>query len=122
MYMKKNKIIYWVVTVLFSLMNLMAVMYYFSATEEVGAVFASIGYSAAMVYPLAFAKLLGVIAIVSRKSALLKKLAYAGFLLTYSLAIIGHLMAGDGQFGGAVMLLVILALQFTYDRKVFGTK
>ena len=81
------------------------------------ALFESIGVSASLVYPLAFAKILGVIAIVSNRIPLLKKLAYVGFAIELLSAITGHFIAGDGQFPGALVAFLLLSLSWFFDRR-----
>ena len=116
--MKLHQILYWVFTGLLSVMMVMSSFFYFTNTEEVGGLFESLGYPASLVIPLAVAKTLAVIAIVSNKSALLKRLAYYGLALDFVLALIAHLMAGDGEFGGAVIALILLAGSYFYNGKV----
>ncbi|MDW7692040.1 DoxX family protein [Flammeovirgaceae bacterium SG7u.111] len=117
--MNVNKIIYWIATGLLSAMMLMSAGMYFFNNVEVSATFERLGYPAALVYPLAIAKLLGITAILTKKSALLKNLAYVGFLINFTLALIAHLKVNDGEFYGAAMALVLLAASYFFDRKVF---
>ena len=116
--MKLHQILYWVFTGLLSIMMIMSAFFYFTTTEEVGCLFESLGYPASLVIPLAVANTLAGIAFVSNKSALLKRLAYVGLALDFVLALIAHLMAGDGEFGGAVIALVLLAGSYYYNGKV----
>jgi len=116
--MKTNTILYWIFTGLLSVMMVMSAFFYFTQTDEVGKVFVSLGYPTWLVLPLAVAKVLAVIAIVSNKSALLKRLAYYGLAIDFVLALIAHLMAGDGEFGGAVIALVLLAGSYFFNKKV----
>lgn len=116
--MKTNKILYWIFTGLISAMMIMSSFFYFTQTDEIGKVFEGLGYPAWLVIPLAIAKVLAVIAIVSDKSALLKRLAYYGLAIDFVLALIAHLMAADGEFGGAVVAIVLLAGSYFFNQKV----
>jgi len=116
--MKTNKIIYWIITGLFSAMTLAGAAYYIFAYDKVASMFNSLGYSEAIIYPLAIAKILGIIAITTDKSKVLKLLAYAGFVIDLVLAIAAHISVQDGEQGGAIMALVLLLGSFFFDRKI----
>ena len=118
---KRNKIIYWVVTVLFAAFMLMNAVVYVVQNEMVSEMFTSLGYPAFVIYPLALAKVLGIIAIVTRRSAVLKEWAYAGFFFDFVLAAMGHLYAGDGGFVAPLIAIVLLLVSRFYDSKVFGS-
>ncbi|MEM6736154.1 MAG: DoxX family protein [Bacteroidota bacterium] len=118
--MKLQKILYWVTTLLLCLMMVMSTFFYLTNTEEVGKNFELLGYPAALVIPLAIAKLLAVIAILSNRSKLLKRLAYYGLGINFILALTAHLMAGDGQFGGAAIAIILLVGSYFYNQKVFA--
>lgn len=117
---KRDIIIYRVITGLFSLhMLFTAVMYVFmhDMAEEM---FESLGVSAAVIYPLAIAKVLGLIAIWTNKSRLLKELAYLGFAIDFILAAVTHIMAKDGGAIAAIIALIMLVVSYIYNRKLFG--
>lgn len=116
-----NKRIYYVVTGLFSAFMLMNVFMYFFNNDMVSEVFVSLGFPAALVYPLAIAKLLGIIVIWVNKPRLLKELAYAGFAIDFILAAVAHTMAGDGGAFGPIVALVLVIISFIYHRKLFVT-
>lgn len=118
--MKRDKIIYWIATGLLCLMMLFSAGMYFFNHEEVVQVFATLGYPAYIVYPLAIAKILGLLAILTKRSQVLKEWAYAGFFFDFVLALAAHLQAGDGEFGGAAVAIVLLFVSYAYDKKVFG--
>lgn len=117
---KRNKIIYWIATGLLTALMLMSISMYFMKYEMVSATFTKLGFPAYLVYPLAIAKLLGLIAILSKKSELLKEWAYAGFFFDFLLAFSAHIAANDGEFGMALIAIVLLIVSRIYDRKVFG--
>ncbi len=107
---KTSKIIYWIVTGLFSVMMIMSATMYFFNHDMVSETFENLGYPTYIIYPLAVAKILGIIAIVSNKSWVLREWAYAGFFYDIVLATSAHLVTGYGDFipaWGAITLLVI---------------
>lgn len=117
--MKKTKIIYYAVTGLFTAHMLMTVgMYVFNHTM-VSDVFVSLGIPAALIYPLALAKVLGLVAIWTHKSRLLKELAYGGFALDFCMAAVVHAIAGDGGVIPPIIALVMVSISFIYHRKLF---
>ena len=119
---KRNKIIYWVVTGLFSAFMLMNAVVYAVQTEMVSEVFARLGYPTYLVYLLGTLKLLGVIAIVTRRSTLLKEWAYAGFFFNFLLAGAAHVVVdGAGEAIPLLVAIILLLVSRFYDSKVFGT-
>jgi len=120
---KKNRIIYYTVTGLFTVHMLMTVGVYFFNNAMVSEVFEGLGFPAGLVYPLAIAKLLGLVAIWTNKSRLLKELAYAGFAIDLILAAGAHGMAGEGAVGiiPPLVALVFASVSFIYHRKLFVT-
>lgn len=118
---KRNKIIYYISTGLFTAHMLMTVGFYIFKNEMVSEVFESLGFSASFVYPLAILKVLGLIAIWTNKSRLLKELAYAGFAIDFILASIAHGIAGDGGVIAPLFALAMASVSFYYHRKLFVT-
>lgn len=114
---KTNLIIFWIATGLFSLFILMGAVMYFTQYAKVSDMFTSLGVPTEIIYPLAVAKILGVIAICFIKSPLLKTLAYIGFALDLLMAVFAHLNAGDGEFIGPVIPLVLLVVSYIFYRK-----
>lgn len=100
--------IYWITTVLLSLMMLMSAGMYIFDFETMADTFNRLGYPSFIIIPFAIAKILGVIAILTRKSELLKEWAYAGFFFDFLLAFQAHLNANDGGFGLPIFALVLL--------------
>ena len=119
---KADNIIHKVVTAIFSFMILAGAAAYFINYEMASEMFVSLGVPTELVYPLAVAKILGVIAIWFIKTPIIKLLAYIGFALDFSMAIIAHLMAGDGGFYGPILPFMFLILSFVYDRKISKAK
>ncbi len=116
--MKRDLIIYRIVTGLFSLMLLAGAVTYFLNYEMVAEMFISLGVPTEIIYPLAIAKILGVLAIWFIKNPLIKNLAYLGFALDLVFAIIAHLNAGDGKAYGPAIPLVLLIISYWYYRKL----
>ena len=117
---KRNKIIYWIATGLLTALMLMSASMYFMKYDMVSTTFKSLGFPTFVIYPLAIAKVLGLVAILSRKSKLLKEWAYAGFFFDFVLAFSAHIVANDGQFGMALIAIVLLLVSRIYDDKVFS--
>ena len=116
---KTNKIIYYVVTGLFSAHMAMTVATYLLMPEMVGNVFESIGFPAALIYPLSIAKTLGLVAIWSNRSKLLKELAYVGFAIDFIAASISHALVADGGAIAPLVALVMASVSFIYHRKIY---
>ncbi|WP_196894491.1 DoxX family protein [Aureivirga marina] len=116
--MKRNKIIYWVFTGLFSLGILSAVAMYFMNYTEITLSFESLGFPAYLVYPLAIAKFLGIIAILQKKFPLLKEWAYAGFTFNLLLSALAHFMKNDGETFGPILMLVLMLISYVFEKKM----
>jgi len=119
--MKRDKIIYWIVTGLLSAMMLLQAFMFTFNSEQMGQLFTSLGIPAALVIPMGIAKFLAIVAILTKKSDLLKKLAYYGLAIDFSAAIVSHLMAGDGDWPSPLVAMVLLGVSFVYDRKLYQT-
>lgn len=115
---KRDKIIYRVVTALFSLFILMGAVMYFVKYEVAAEMFTSLGVPTYVIYPLAIAKILGVIAIWTNLSKILTHLAYAGFILELLLAISAHINAGDDGAFGPVIPLVLVIISYIFYRRI----
>lgn len=122
------KVAYWIATLLMCALFLFSAQMYFRNTEMVQGYFQSLGYPAAIVIPLAIAKVLGVIAVTTDKVKILTHLAYAGFLIDVILATIAHVGEGGGlasvsllsmlSFRGIVLVLLswtLLRYRYTTD-------
>jgi hypothetical protein len=91
---------------------------YFADYSMTSEMFTSLGVPIEIIYPLAIAKILGILAIWLIKNSLIKNLAYLGFALDLSFAIIAHLKAGDGGFYGPIIPLVLLIISYVFFLKV----
>lgn len=116
--MKTTKIIYYISTGLLSLFMLFSVGMYFFNHETVSEMFTQFGYPTYIIYPYAAAKLLGVFALWNPKFNLIKEWAYAGFTFAFILAFFAHYMIGDGEFGGALIALVLLIVSYITHKKL----
>jgi hypothetical protein len=116
--MKTQKIIYWIVTALLSLLVLFSAgMYFFNHAEIVNA-FTNLGFPTYIIYPLATLKILGLTVILGNLGGNLKQWAYAGFFFNFVLAFFAHLMVGDGEQFGALMAVVLLLASYFLGKKV----
>lgn len=114
------RIVYWLATGLFSLIMLGAATMYFFNYPEVAETMQRLGFPSFIVYPLATAKILGITAIVTKKSRTLKEWAYAGFFYDLALAISAHVNAGDGEYPIAVGTIILLAVSYFLDRRIYS--
>ena len=115
---KRDRIIYRIVTGLFSLMLLAGAVTYFVKYDMTADMFTSLGVPTQVIYPLAIAKILGIAAIWLIKNRMIVNLAYLGFAIDLVLAIIAHLNAGDGNAFGPVIPLALLITSYVYYRKM----
>lgn len=118
---KKDKIIYWGATGLFSALAVLSSSMYFFNHEMVVDAFTHFGYPAYIIYPLGVAKVLGLLAIWTKKSEFLKNLAYAGFFYNGILSLFAHVMAGDafGDYVHAIAFITFVITSYFYDKKLF---
>ena len=106
--MKAKKWIFWITTALLSIMMLLSAGMYIFNYGEVSQVFVDLGFPTFIIYPLAVAKLLGVVAFWAFNRRPIQEWAYAGFFFDFVLALGAHLAVNDGEFGGALVALVLL--------------
>lgn len=117
--MKKNNIIYWTTTGIFSAMMLFSASMYFVA-PEVKENFAKMGFGDAFRIELGVAKILGALSLaLPFIPALIKHWAYAGFGITLISASILHISNGDPAQNAIMPLvfLVIMAVSYRYYMK-----
>ena len=106
---KRNKIIYWVITVFLSVGMLAGGI---QQTLQIGGyneIIIKLHYPLYVLSILGVWKILGVIAILIPKFPLLKEWAYAGFFFAMSGAAISHFAVGQ-SFTEAVPALILLAV------------
>ena len=93
--MKKNNIIYWTTTGIFSAMMLFSASMYFTS-PEVKANFTKMGFQDAFRVELGIAKIIGaLVLLIPFFNRSVKEWAYAGFGITLISASIMHASAGD---------------------------
>lgn len=118
--MKKNKIIYWISTVLLCLPMLGAGYAYFFNPEIVQA-FKHFGFPDYFRVELGVAKVLGALALlIPIVPARIKEWAYAGFFITLVSASITHYSIGDeiGEIIPPIIMLVISIVSYVFYHKI----
>jgi len=120
--MKKNKIIFWVATIIILLWEgLMPLGTMLFAPDYVNAGTKPLGYPDYFAYALIICKVLGVLAIAYPGTpAKLKEWAYAGLTFNLIFAFFSHAVV-DKNFGFMLMPLVvlgILAVSYVYNNKI----
>ncbi|NJO89684.1 MAG: DoxX family protein [Chloroflexia bacterium] len=124
---KRNKIIYWVVTIFLSIGMLAGGTQQMFQIGGYNEIITSLGYPLYFLSILGIWKVLGVIAILIPGFPLLKEWAYAGFFFAMSGAFISHLAVGQG-FSEAVpslILMIVTVLSWYFrpaDRKTSFNK
>lgn len=116
--MKTTKILYWTATGLLSLMILGSAIMYFVKNADVVLVFENLGFPTWIIYPLAICKIAAVAVILSNKGGALKQWAYAGLFFNITLAFFAHLMTGDGEQIGALIVMVLLLSSYFLGKKI----
>ena len=115
--MKTTKIIYWIATILLSLLFLYSAQMYFFNTEMVNGFFEYLNYPSYIVIPLAIAKVIGVVMILWRQSNWLTEWAYAGFFFDLIFATAAHQVAGDA-LGLSLIGIPVLFISYFLGKKV----
>lgn len=116
--MKNIKLAYWISTGLLTAMMLMSAGMYIFNNAAIQEAFTKLGYPIYVIYPLAFAKIMGLIAIWTNQSKVVKEWAYAGFFFNFILAFFAHFMISDGEFPGALMALILLFASYFSWKKL----
>lgn len=120
---KRNKIIYWILTLFLSVGMLAGGI---QQTLQIGGyneIITKLHYPLYLLTILGVWKILGVIAILIPKFPLLKEWAYAGFFFAMSGAVISHLALGQNftETIPALILLTVTVLSWYFrpeDRKI----
>ncbi len=116
--MKTLKISRLVLKIALSAMMLMTAYNFLFDTQQVEALFTSLGQPSAIIIPLAIAKILGVLAIMVNRVPLLKNLAYVGFLVDFSMAAFAHFQAGDDMLIMPLIALALLVAIVALEKKI----
>lgn len=117
--MKRNKIAYWVLTVLIAVFMLYSA-YGYLTTEQMKAAFVHLGFPDYFRVELAIAKILGALVLVIPKiPAKLKEFAYWGFGITFISAFVAHTASGDPSSYTMmpIIFLVILIASYVFFLK-----
>lgn len=114
--MQLPKLIYWISTVLLSLILLFSAGSHLFSHSNLVITYESLGYPTYLIYPLAFAKILAVAAIVSNKVKFLKRLAYAGVFFNLLLAFVAHVAENDGAGILALLGLLLVVISWAFDK------
>jgi len=92
---KRNKIIYWIATGLFTMGMFSSGLQQLFRQKEMVDLVVALGYPLYFMSILGAWKILGVIAVLIPRYKLLKEWAYAGFFFVMTGALISHLACGD---------------------------
>ena len=111
--MKASNIIYWVTTIVLSVMMTYAAITYLTQPAMAQA-FQHLGFPAYFRVELAVAKLLGVMALLLPVPPRLKEWAYVGFGITFISALIAHTSVGDPMGYRAAPFVALVLLVTSY--------
>jgi hypothetical protein len=114
--MKRDKIIYWILTGIVALGFVMSSFMYLGKNPELMEGFNKMGFPVYFVTILGIAKLLGAIALVNPWWNKLKEWAYAGFTFTLIGAAWTHIATGTPFMAPLVFLLLVGGSYFFYGR------
>ena len=117
--MKTQKIIYWILTIIFSVMMLFSGIMYVSQTPEILENFKKSGYPLEFMLFLGLAKIIGSILLVYPfKCKTIKEWAYSGFGFTLIGAIWEHLYKHESFFINPLIFLVVLIISYILWHKI----
>ena len=123
---KRNKIIYWVATILLAFGMLQSGIFAVLRTKDWVDLVTGLGYPVYFLTILGIYKILGVIAILIPRFKLLKEWAYAGFFFAMTGALASHLACGDyavKAIAGPFFQIVFIILSWYFrpaDRKIIS--
>jgi hypothetical protein len=111
--------LYWVATVLFTILYLSSIVLTLSDIDASYASYTSLGFPTWLVYFNSSAKILGLAAVLHNKSRTLKEFAFAGFLYDLLLALTAHIVNRQTDVLLAIMGLVLWVFAFAMYRIVY---
>jgi len=122
---KRNKIIYWIATVWFSVAMVASGIQQIFTIGGFVEIMQGLGFPAYFSVILGVWKIAGVVALLIPKFPLLKEWAYAGFFFVMSGAIFSHLAAGDAavELFAPSFLLALMMVSWYFrpaDRKILN--
>jgi hypothetical protein len=116
--MKKDKIIFYISTGLFTALILFSAGMYFFNHEAILGAFTHLGYPTYIIYPYAVLKLLGLFAIWNPNFKAIKEWAYSAFFFAITLAFFAHIMVKDGGQGMATVGLILLVVSYIFNKRI----
>ena len=116
---KTIKILYWIVTILFSLFMILAGISEFLHTESADKVITDLGYPLYFNTIIGIAKILGAIVLLVPSFKILKEWAYAGFTIDMVGAIFSYALHGEGiqSILGPLPFLAIMFISYFLWKK-----
>lgn len=115
--MKTLRTIHWIATGLISALLLMSSFMYIYKTDDVAKVFETLQFPTWLIYPMAIAKFAGVVMLITKLDKAITEWAYAGIFFNLLLAIGAHVGVDDGEWGGALVgLVLLLTSYFTWKK------
>jgi uncharacterized membrane protein len=121
---KRNKIIYWVATILLAFGMLQSGIFAVLRTKDWVNLVTGLGYPVYFLTILGVWKILGVITILIPRFKILKEWAYAGFFFAMTGALVSHLAVGDygtKAIAGPTFQILFIILSWYFrpaDRKI----
>ncbi len=122
--MKKEKIIYWVTTVLIALMMILSgISNALVTNDSIDLMHKELGYPVYFIGLIGVAKVLGGIALLVPGFPRIKEWAYAGIFFDLIGAVYSIIAIGGGidKWGGILVPLVLLGFSYIYRHKVYKT-
>ncbi|MFB5945608.1 DoxX family protein [Albibacterium profundi] len=124
---KRNKIIYWIVTIFLSVGMLAGGIQQLLQIGGYNEIVSQLGYPLYMLSILGVWKILGVITILMPRFLLLKEWAYAGFFFAMSGAAVSHFVVGQSltEAVPSLVLLTVTVLSWYFrpaDRRITSTQ
>ena len=122
--MKRNKIIFWVSTLLVSALVLMSGINYF-INDDFKVAFEHLGFPSYFRIELGIAKILGAIALlVPMVPKFIKQFAYHGFMINFISAAVAHAAVGDpvSTIINPLVALVVLLVSYYFAEGLWPGK
>ncbi|RXF68684.1 DoxX family protein [Arcticibacter tournemirensis] len=118
--MKTNKVTYWVVTILVSVMMINSAVMYLTK-PEIKQAFVHLGFPSYFRVELAALKVIGAIVLLVPLPCNFKEWAYSGFAITFVSAFIAHSASGDpasARIMPVIFLVLLVVSYITYHRNL----
>lgn len=108
---------YWVTTVLMSIVYLFGVSMFILNTEGMKEAFNNLGFPTWLMIPLGFFEIAGVLTILFGKNIVHKNMAYGGLLLASSHGLAAHLIVADGEFVPALAAVIFTIASWLLNKR-----